>query len=311
MPNCGRRALAQVWAAEAQRSSLPVIPFVSASYAFPEVMGVTRWSALGFGALAGAMLTFPAQAAQAARQGAALWAGAVAPVLGPYMVCMLMLTSRVPCGPWARAALCWLCGSPGGAKLMQPLALRGREALRFAALSGTMSPLFFLSTVSAWLGDARWGRIILLCHFAGALLLALCIPAGPGGKKAAVAPVPLGSALKETALALGTVALCMMLGCAAAEMAACALPGLSPAAGALAQCCLEVTAGVRAVIALNAPHTPALVCAACSFGGLSLLMQNAAFWQDSGVSLSRLFLLRACHALLSGGLCLILTRMIY
>ena len=45
-----------------------------------------------------------------------------------------------------------------------------------------------------------------------------------------------------------------------------------------------------------------LLCAACSFGGLSLLMQNAAFWQESGVRIGQLFLLRLLHGLLAGGL---------
>lgn len=269
---------------------------------------MSRFSALAFGMLAGAMLVYPRQAAEAAAGGAALWAMAVLPVLGPYMACMLMVTSRFSCGPRLRTALCWLCGSPGGAKLMQPLGLRGPAALRYAAASGTMSPLFFLGTVASWLQDPGAGQTILLCHILGALGIGLCFPEGKKRKKTPVSPLPLAAALGETARALCAVALCMMLGCTAARMAACAFPRLpSPLAAAL-QCGLEVTSGVSSLIALDLPHTPALVCAACSFGGLSLLMQNAAFWQDSGVTLPRLFCLRLAHALLSGGLCFLMTR---
>ncbi len=267
-----------------------------------------RWSAWGFGVLAGAMIAYPHQAAEAAWQGLTLWARAVAPVQGPYMACMLMVTSRLSLTPRSQVILCWLCGSPGGARLMQGCGLRGRQALCFAAATGTMSPLFFLSTVSGWLGSEGGGRIILLCHIAGAVLTALCLRGGgqPCGRQRT--PVPLGEALRESALALGTVAMCMMLGCAAARMAACAFPALPEAAAAALQCALEVTSGVRAVIALAGPGREALICAACSFGGLSLLMQNAAFWQDSGVTLKQLFFLRLLHALISGLLCFAIQR---
>ena len=104
-------------------------------------------------------------------------------------------------------------------------------------------------------------------------------------------------------MALLTVAMCMMLGSVAAKMAICAFPTLPMEARAGLQCALEVTAGVKAILSLNTPWVVPLICAACSFGGLSLLMQNAAFWQDSGVTIGQLALLRVFHAVLSGALC--------
>ena len=259
------------------------------------------WAAV-FGALAGAMLVFPAEAAQAARDGLLLWARSVAPVLGPFMACMLMVTTRLGGGMALRAGLSWLCGSPGGARLMQTLGLRGKPALRAAALTGTMSPMFFLGTVSAWLGHPAAGRWLLLCHWAGTLILGLMIPGRAAEKVSPPSPMQLGQALRETALALLTVGLCMALGCVSARLAACALPHLPPALAAALQCALEVTSGVRSLIALGSPWTLPLVCAACSFGGLSLLMQNAAFWQESGVTMGQLLLLRLLHGLLAGWL---------
>ena len=264
--------------------------------------------AAAFGALAGAMLIFPAEAAQAALEGLLLWARTVAPVLGPFMCCMLMVTSRVGGGLPLRAALGWLCGSPGGARLIQPLRLCGWPALRAAALTGTMSPMFFLGAVSAWLGDPAAGRWILFCHWLSALILGLLIPGKSAEKPAAPSPVPLFQALRETSLALLTVGLCMALGCVSARMAACALPGLPPAAAAALQCALEVTSGVQALIALRSFWTLPLLCAACSFGGLSLLMQNAAFWQESGVRMGQLCVLRLLHGLLAGGMGWIVCR---
>ena len=259
--------------------------------------------AAAFGVLAGAMLAFPGEAAEAAWRGLGLWARAVAPVLGPFMACMLMLTSRINGGTALRTALGWLCGSPGGARLMQGMGLRGPAALRFAAMTGTMSPMFFLGTVSDWLDDPVAGRIIFICHILGAFLIGLCIPWEKPHDQPPHSPTPLGTALRESALALLTVCLCMMLGCAAARMAACAFPHLPPWGAVALQCALEVTAGVKALIALHPPYTIPLICAACSFGGLSILLQNAAFWQDSGVTLGQLALLRILHAVLSGCLC--------
>ena len=259
--------------------------------------------AAGFGALAGAMIVFPAEAAEASYQALALWARAVAPVLGPFMACMLMLSTRMGGGLALRTVMGWLCGSPAGARLMREANVRGRSALRAAAMTGTMSPMFLIGTVGAWLGDRRLGWVIFFCHVLGALCVGLCIRSTEKAEAASPVLMPLGAALRESALALLTVALCMMIGCVAAKMAACALPGLPPEARAALQCALEVTGGVKSIIALETPCAAPLICAACSFGGLSLLAQNAAFWQDSSVDIGKLALLRLAHALVSDVLC--------
>ena len=259
--------------------------------------------AAAFGVLAGAMMVFPGAAAEAAMEALTLWARAVAPVLGPFMVCMLMVSSHLNGSIALRTAMGWLCGSPGGARLMREAGLRGRGAMRAAAMTGTMSPMFFVGTVGGWLGDRRLGWMILACHILGAIAIGLCIRRPEKTDAPPAAPLPLGTALRESALALLTVALCMMLGCVAARMAACAFPSLPVEARPALQCALEVTAGVKAILSLNTSNAAPLVCAACSFGGLSLLMQNAAFWQESGVTLGQLALLRLLHAILSGALC--------
>ena len=263
------------------------------------------WAA-AFGCLAGAMLVFPNQAAESAKSALSLWASSVAPVLGPFMVCMLLITSRLRGGLWFTGALGWLCGSPGGAKLMQGLRLSPAASLRGAALCGTMSPMFFLGTVSAWLKSPRAGRIIFLCHIAGAMLVGLCLPKERGGAPASGAPLSLADALRGSSLALLSAALCMMLGAAAGRMAECAFPQLPPLLSAGLQCLLEVTNGVRKLIDVCPSNTPAWVCAACSFGGLSIIAQNAAVWQESGVSIGQLILIQLCHAAVSFFLCLLL-----
>lgn len=262
-------------------------------------------SAGALGALIGAMLIFPLQAADAARQGLLLWARAVAPVLGPFLALMLLLSSRLPGGAGGKILLSWLCGSPGGARLMQAMHPRGRTALRYAAMTGTMSPMFFLATVSGWLESPAAGWKILLCHLGGALLAGLCFRCGERAPAASPAPMPLPQALRESALALLNVALCMALGCVCARMAACALPRLPMWAVVGVQCLLEVTGGVQALSALRPPLACSLICAACSLGGLSLLMQNGAVWRESGLGLPALLGCRGLHALFAFLLCLL------
>ena len=259
--------------------------------------------AAAFGALAGAMMVFPGESAEAARDALSLWAQAVAPVLGPFMVCMLMVSSRLNGGMALRTMMGWLCGSPGGARLMREAELRGRGALRAAAMTGTISPIFFVGTVGGWLGNRWLGWVIFVCHILGALAIGMCFRHPERRSASPASPMPLGTALRESALALLTVALCMTLGCVAARMAACALPDMPVILRVILQCGLEVTAGVKAILSLNTPLAPSLICGACSFGGLSLLLQNAVFWQDSGVTVGWLAFLRVFHALLSGMLC--------
>lgn len=262
------------------------------------------------GALAGAMLVFPGEAMEAAKGGLSLWAFSVVPVLGPFMVCMLLFGSRIPGGRGIRLLLSWLCGSPGGAKLMSMLRPGKKQALRDAAMTGTMSPMFFLGTVSAWLGSPGAGKRILIAHWLGAFLTGLMLPGEGKTEKISPAPLPLSQALKESALALLSVALCMMLGCVSAGMARCVFPGLSPAFSTLFQCLLEVTAGVKAITEMKIPCREALAAATCSFGGLSLLLQNAAVWQERGVGPGKLLPVRLLHGGIAFLVCRILSYII-
>ena len=269
--------------------------------------------ASALGALIGAMIVFPGEAATAARDTLGAWAQAVVPGLGPFMACVLLLSPYLRGGMPSRVALAWLGGSPGGARLMQETALSPQDALHYAALTGTMSPMFFLSTLGGWLGNARAGWMLLCCHIAGAFLAGRCFPLSekrqpsPPSKKERAS---VSSVFQDTAAALSMIGVCMMLGAVAARMAACAMPFWSPGWMAAFQCLLEVTAGSKALIALAPAELLPLLCAACSMGGLSILLQNFAFWHGSGLSLPRLLLVRILHALIAGSLCLLLTRVL-
>ena len=269
-----------------------------------------RLTAALFGALAGAMLVYPLEAAAAARHALSLFAVSVAPVLGPFMACMLMMTSRFRGGMGVRVGLGWLCGSPGGAKIMLLTSPRGKAALRCAAVTGTMSPMFFLGAMAGWLQSRRNGALILLCHIAGAALLGMMLPKGEGGEACHPVPMQLGAAIRESGQALLSIALCMMLGCTAAKMMQCAFPDLPEAAAIFFQCALEVTAGAERIALLDTPWKLPLLCGACSFGGLSLLMQNVAVWQEAGIKMGALIWLRLCHGGISFLLCALLLQIL-
>ena len=102
----------------------------------------------------------------------------------------------------------------------------------------------------------------------------------------------------------------MMLGCTAAKMMQCAFPDLPEAAAIFFQCALEVTAGAERIALLDTPWKLPLLCGACSFGGLSLLMQNVAVWQEAGIKMGALIWLRLCHGGISFLLCALLLQIL-
>ena len=124
-------------------------------------------------------------------------------------------------------------------------------------------------------------------------------------------PAPgLFEAMSAAAAALLTVAGCIMLGTVASALAGKYLSGTAPWVAAALQSALEVTGGVRALCALDAPvGARSVLCAFfTSFGGLSLLMQNSAFWQKRGLGAASLLPLRLLHGTLSALMCLLWSR---
>lgn len=291
------------------------------------------------GLLAGCMLCFPLEAAQAAVDACRLWALAVLPSLFPFLVCMLLITERLkargkggisrlmglPKAFFPVLVLGLLSGSPGGARLSQELSAdgpAGRAGLRRLALyAGTMSPMFFVGTLGGWLRSPTLGWVMLAAHWLGAFVtgqlsrfLFKCPPLPEGGSEKPDEPFSLGQVMAAAAMAMLTVCGLMVLGSVAAQMAQCALPNLPEGVLAAIQAILEVTAGCSRILAVPLPDSlpalrPALLCAATSFSGLSIILQNLAFLQEKGVSFAFLLKGRLCHALLSFVLCLLLASL--
>ncbi len=289
-----------------------------------------------YGLLAGSMLCFPREAAQAAVEACRLWAVAVLPSLFPFLICMLLITqslatngkgniSRLMGLPAAFLPLVGMglaSGSPGGARLVQELcedSPAGRAALkRFALYTGTMSPMFFVGTLGGWFCSPSLGWVMLCAHWLGAFLTGQLsrlffrcppLPAAAASKPSS-APA-LAQVVSAASMAMFTVCAMMVLGSVAASMLQCAMPALGDAALAGIQAFLEVTAGCSRILAvpLTIPYPalrPALLCASSSFGGLSILLQNFSFLQKGGVPFFFLLKGRLFHALVSFGLCLLL-----
>ena len=279
------------------------------------------------GFLLALMLRYPMQSVQAAADGLRTFAQGVLPALFPYMVLCQLLSpalSRMRRVPRALpvTALAFLGGSPGGARLIALLCAQGaltpRQMRTFAALTGTCSPMFLLGTVSAWACSHALGVCLLLSHWLGAALCALCVRAFDrcgASPSAALPPQPLAPqgislacAIQGSAQAMLTVGGCIALMTVAARLCACAFPALGSGAQAALHAALEMAGGTHAILSLGLPPRTAAVCvcAAVSFGGISVLLQNLSFLRPVGISVPYLTLCRALHALFAASLCRLL-----
>ncbi len=314
--------------------SITPIYCISVSFKMKGVMNIKRFFVPAIaGLLAGCMLCFPGEAAQAASDACRLWAVAVLPTLFPFLACMLLVTGSLkarkktsvsrlfglPAVFCPLLALGLLSGSPGGSRLSQEFSVNSRAGLkRFALYAGTMSPMFFIGTLGGWLHDPALGWAMLTAHWLGAFLTGqlsrLFFKCPPPAETASPKPedaLNLARVMSAAAMAMFTVCGLMVLGSVAAQMVRCALPNLPEGMLAGLQAFLEVTAGCARILTIPLPDSlpalrPALLCAAASFGGLSILLQNLAFLQAGGVTFSFLIKGRLCHSLLSFGLCLLM-----
>ena len=259
------------------------------------------------GCMLGLMLTFPQQAADAAAQALRVFAANVLPALLPFTACMLLFTAGRTFSLPPLLLLAWAGGSPAGARLFQDVPLSPHLARRIAAMTGVMSPMFFLSTLSVWLQSPAQGRRLLFCHLCAALL---CGPFFRSKKKTPPAkvslpPLSVSHSLAQACSAMLTVGACIVLGAVSAQMIHCLFPAFPKLPLALLQCLTEVTSGCQTLTQLSLPPKFLLptLCAACSFGGLSILLQNAVFWGKHGISLSVLIFYGILRGIIAFTLC--------
>ena len=258
------------------------------------------------------LILFPQDTADTAFQAMHLWGTSIVPILFPYMVLSRMLCQRLrdirfPAAVTA-SFLSILGGSPSGAAMIaanrSTLSITSLSAL--CAFCGTISPMFILGPIQAWVDLPSIGRRLLLCHWLSAILCSwivwlICRK----NKKSALHCEPEtngtpSSPLKQSIDAVLQIGGCVILYSVLAGIAGKVLhpfPALAP----LVHAALEISGGIHAICqSAFAPETKCiLIAAALGFSGFSVLSQNHAFLLPLGISMRKLILYALLRAALS------------
>lgn len=286
-----------------------------------------------------ALMLLDSDTVLAAVNGAAgLFVRSVMPALFPMMV-LNGLCARLGGREqrWMTVCFCWLSGSPASAQRLEGLwergGLAGRELLPMAAATGVMSPLFLVGSLGGRLPNPAGGWLMLTAHWLGALAAAgLTLGLNHlSRRKTADAALPeeralrpaepvslleaLPDSLRQTGPALLSVCGAMMLFSILAALfrqgLSALLPGWAaahPEFPAILWAVLEIGGGAHALLDVSAAPDLPLLCALCSFGGLSILMQNLLFLGKS-IRPGRLLACRLLHGAAAYGICGLLVRL--
>jgi len=236
----------------------------------------------------------------------------------PALFPMMVLARLSPVSPkaehWLLRAGSFAClsGSPAAAQRVRLLWDAGHiPASRLESLlclTGVMSPMFFLGTLARWTGSRTAAWQMLFVHWLSAGLAALIWHALGRGKPvqtertgSACASCSLTGAIAQSAQALMAVCGAMMVFSILAALLRSGLLRLFPAWTqknspllAVLWAVMEIGGGAQAVTQAF-PHPPeALLCALCSFGGMSIWLQNLLFVPQS-IRPVRLLMMRLLH----------------
>ena len=258
------------------------------------------------GAMLGLMLAFPRHSALAAAQALAAFAQNVLPALFPFTAFMLLFTAGRSHNLLSLLFLALLGGSPSGARLFASADIDSLTARRIARCCGTMSPMFFLSTLAVWLQNSRAACLVLICHFMSAILLAIPLFFLHRRRRITLPPLSVSQVMQQSASGMLTVAACITLGAVGAAMAGCLFPHLPALPLALLQSLSEVTLGCKSLIAAQPPLLLPLICFFTAFSGFSILLQNAAFFSNHSISLKNLIVYGLFRGTISFLLCFLI-----
>ena len=267
---------------------------------------------------------------------AGVFVRSVMPALFPMMV-LNGLSARLSGRErrWMTVGFCWLAGSPASAQRLEGLRERGelpeRALLPLAAATGVMSPLFFVGSLGGRLPNPAGGWLLLTAHWLGALAAAGLIHGlsrrfssmekaetvrpeeRTAGRASLLAALP--DSLRQAGTALLSVCGAMMLFSILAAFfrqgISFLLPGWAadhPEIPALLWALLEIGGGAHALLDVSPTPDLPLLCALCSFGGLSIWMQNLLFLGKS-IRPGKLLLLRLLHGAAAYGVCRMLVRL--
>lgn len=286
--------------------------------------------------LAALMLLDSGTVLDAVNGAAGLFVRSVMPALFPMMV-LNGLCARLGGREqrWMTVCFCWLSGSPASAQRLEGLwergGLAGRELLPMAAETGVMSPLFLVGSLGGRLPNPAGGWLMLTAHWLGALAAAGLIHGlsrrfssmekaetvrpeqRTAGRVSLLAALP--DSLRQAGTALLSVCGAMMLFSILAAFfrqgLSFLLPGWAanhPEVPALLWALLEIGGGAHALLDVSPTPDLPLLCALCSFGGLSIWMQNLLFLGKS-IRPGKLLLLRLLHGAAAYGVCRMLVRL--
>lgn len=270
---------------------------------------------MGVVAIAAVVLWCSEAAMQAARTAAQVFASSVMPALFPMMVLGKLAPLPKRGWLWHAAVFSFLSGSPASAQRAAALqdagAVPAKRWESLLCLTGVMSPMFFAGTLTQWTGHAANAWRMLLVHWAGAAVASLLWRMIPPGPAPGAAPAvraqrcTLPRAIEQACRALLSVCGAMMLFAIASAVLqkglGAAFPRWTQAHGkelAILWALLEIGGGAKAVV--DAFPTPpwALLCALCSFGGVSILLQNLLFVGEK-IRPARLAAMRLLHGAIS------------
>lgn len=259
-----------------------------------------------------ALLLMHKQGADAALCALHVWGLDVVPSLFPYMVLCQSLTSSLSATGKAHPILPFLLGLLGGspsasASLSVIAQYRSfdRQILRFlAALSGTISPMFFLGPVAAWFGSSSIAVALIICQYVGALLAGITVFLFSKAPASTVSPHNTAmrknddDPIARSVHAVLCVGGCIVFYSTAAECIRLFLPIRLPGVLECIHSLLEVSGGVCALAGAEIPLSLRMLLAAgfCGFGGISILSQNLLFLHPVGMQTREL----AANACLRG-----------
>lgn len=262
--------------------------------------------------LAGMILCFPGTTISASQSALSIWARDIVPSLFPYMVLCKMTAQRLrsarfPAAPLAALLGC-MGGSPSGAAMLSVSSggMAQSQLYALCALTGTISPMFFVGTLHAWGVAQKTCLCLLAAHGLGALLAFVCVRRlSPAKKKVAARETSEkanGNPIADSVFSVLGVGGCIVFFSVAAACIRVLFPFLPENGCAYLQSVLEIAGGLRLLIQTSGASFARDVSMAVltGFGGLSILTQNHLFLQGCGVTQGRLLCFALLRALMSG-----------
>lgn len=234
------------------------------------------------------LLTHPQEAILSARSAIQVWGMDVIPSLFPYMVLCRVLTSQLKRAPVSAPVVISLLGlsggSPSGAATLRAFAdsgsIQNNQVLPLFALTGTISPMFLLNTLSLWFRDSVFGIRLLIANLMGSILTAITVSFFQGDTEDFTKCMhypdssvddPIIQSVHSVLNVGGAIVFYSIL----ASYIRVVMPNASPLFCAVIHSLLEISGGMREMASL--PISQPLCAGLTGFGGISVLSQNYYF----------------------------------